>query len=185
MKANISRSLQDSIMREEKPVRLSLAVVCVCLLAMASASAADKSANMPTVNPYLHNSHNPISHENPAQTDAVEIASGTKGRTLGAGDAKVLCTVHRDAGTPVLVGLAWDTGIIKATWRMPTDSAVWGSYGNIIGFADDGDILAGGLFGIKRWNIGQDNKMNAHKEGNEGMTYTTASNGVTFADPVK
>jgi hypothetical protein len=40
---------------------------------------------------------------------------------------------------------------------MPTDSAVWGSYGNIIGFTDDGDILAGGLFGIKRWNIGQDN----------------------------
>jgi hypothetical protein len=71
--------------------------------------------------------------------------------------SRMLYTVHRDAGTPVLVGLDWDTGIIKATWRMPTDSAVWGSYGNIIGFAGDGDILAGGLFGIKRWNIGQDN----------------------------
>jgi hypothetical protein len=59
---------------------------------MASASAADNSANMPTVNPYLHNSHNPISHENPAQTDAVDIASGTKGRTLGMRDAKVLYT---------------------------------------------------------------------------------------------
>ena len=70
--------------------------------------------------------------------------------------SRMLYTVHRDAGTPVLVGLDWDTGIIKATWRMPTDSAVWGSYGNIIGFTDDGDILAGGLFGIKRWNIGQD-----------------------------
>ena len=32
-----------------------------------------------------------------------------------------------------------------------------GSYGNILSFADDGDILAGGLFGIKRGNIGQDN----------------------------
>jgi len=32
-----------------------------------------------------------------------------------------------------------------------------GSYGNIISFADDGDILAGGLFGIKRGDIGQDN----------------------------
>jgi hypothetical protein len=56
-----------------------------------------------------------------------------------------------------LVGVDWDTGIIKATWRMPTDSAVWGSYGNIISFAPDGDMLAGGLFGLKRWNIGQDN----------------------------
>ncbi len=70
---------------------------------------------------------------------------------------RMLYTVHRDAGKGVLVGVDWDTGIIKATWRMPTDSAVWGSYGNIISFAPDGDMLAGGLFGLKRWNIGQDN----------------------------
>jgi hypothetical protein len=70
---------------------------------------------------------------------------------------RMLYTVHRDAGKGVLVGIDWDTGIIKATWRMPTDSAVWGSYGNIISFAADGDMLAGGLFGLKRWNIGQDN----------------------------
>ncbi len=79
-------------MRTEKRTK-TLSVRIVCLLALASvASAADKSANMPTANPYLHNSHNPISHENPAQTDAVNIASGTKGRTLGTGDAKVLYT---------------------------------------------------------------------------------------------
>jgi hypothetical protein len=92
MKANISRSLDDSIMgKGKRPVRLSL--IIACLLALASlASAAGKSANMPTVNPYLHNSFNPISHENPAQTDAVDIASGSKGRTLGADDAKVLYT---------------------------------------------------------------------------------------------
>ena len=53
-------------------------------------TAAGKSTNMPTVNPYLHDSFNPISHENPAQTDAVDIVSGTKGRTLGTGDAEVL-----------------------------------------------------------------------------------------------
>jgi hypothetical protein len=69
---------------------------------------------------------------------------------------RMLYTVHRDAGKGVLIGLDWDTGIIKATWRMPTDSAVWGSYGNIISFAADGDMLAGGLFGLKRYNIGQD-----------------------------
>ena len=70
---------------------MSLSLAIVCLLTLASvASAADKSAeNMPTVNPYLHDSHNPISHENPAQTDAVNIASGTRGRMLGA-DGEVL-----------------------------------------------------------------------------------------------
>ena len=78
--------------RESGTVRLSSTIACLLSLATA-ASAQDKSANnMPTVNPYLHDSHNPISHENPAQTDAVDIASGTKGRTLGAGDAKVLYT---------------------------------------------------------------------------------------------
>jgi hypothetical protein len=78
--------------KENRPMRLSLAIAC--LLAFASAaSGQDKSANnVPTVNPYLHDSFNPISHENPAQTDAVNIASGTKGRTLGNGDAKVLYT---------------------------------------------------------------------------------------------
>ena len=63
-------------MRHEKsPLRLALTLVCLMALAPA-ASAAGKSANMPTVNPYLHNSLNPISHENPAQTDAVDVASG-------------------------------------------------------------------------------------------------------------
>lgn len=69
---------------------------------------------------------------------------------------RMLYTVHRDAGRGVLIGIDWDTGIIKSTWRMPTVSAIWGSYGNIISFAPDGDMLAGGLFGVKRWNIGQD-----------------------------
>ena len=76
---------------ENRPVGYSLTIVCLLVIASA-ALAAGKSANMPTANPYLHNSINPVSHENPAQTDAVDIASGTKGRTLGVGDAKVLYT---------------------------------------------------------------------------------------------
>jgi hypothetical protein len=41
---------------------------------------------------------------------------------------------------------------------MGDDIGMWniGAYGNIISFAPDGDMLAGGLFGLKRWNIGQD-----------------------------
>ena len=78
--------------KEKRP--MGLAPVLACLLTLASAaSAEDKSANnMPTKNPWLHDSFNPISHENPAQTDAVNIASGTIGRRLGIDDAKVLYT---------------------------------------------------------------------------------------------
>jgi hypothetical protein len=78
MKASASRNMEDSIVKSEKrPRKLSLAIACLLTLASA-ASAQDKSANnMPTKNPWLHDSFNPISHENPAQTDAVDIASGT------------------------------------------------------------------------------------------------------------
>ena len=77
-------------MRKGKNMRLSLTIFCLLTLASA-ASAEDRSANnMPTVNPWLHDSITPISHENPAQTDAVDIASGTNGRNLRVDDAKVL-----------------------------------------------------------------------------------------------
>ena len=76
--------MEDLIMRKcKRPMKLSVAIAC--LLSLASvASAQDKLANnVPTVNPWLHDSMNPISHENPAQTDAVDIASGTKRSNLG------------------------------------------------------------------------------------------------------
>jgi hypothetical protein len=43
----------------------------------------------------------------------------------------------------------------RSLWHLVPAAPSPGS--NIIGFTDDGDILAGGLFGIKRWNIGKDN----------------------------
>ncbi|GAG06630.1 unnamed protein product, partial [marine sediment metagenome] len=69
---------------------ICLSLVTLSLLTLAGSVSASESR--PEVNPYLHDSFNPISHENPAQTDAVDIASGTKGRILGKGDAKVLYT---------------------------------------------------------------------------------------------
>jgi hypothetical protein len=73
-----------------KTKTISLSLVTLSLLTQAISVSASESR--PDVNPYLHDSFNPISHENPAQTDAVDIVSGTKGRTLGKGDAKVLYT---------------------------------------------------------------------------------------------
>ncbi len=58
MKASTSRIVEDLIMRKcKRPMRLCLAIACLLTLASA-ASAQDKSANnMPTVNPWLHDSH--------------------------------------------------------------------------------------------------------------------------------
>ena len=56
--------------------------------------------------------------------------------------------------SPMFVSHSWSKNSQSRTHQQGDNR--WGSYGNIISFAADGDILAGGLFGIKRWNIGQD-----------------------------
>ena len=56
-----------------------------CALASAASAQAKSAVKMPSVNPYLHDSFNPISHENPAQTDAVDIASRNEGPNPGRG----------------------------------------------------------------------------------------------------
>ncbi|MFT4518628.1 MAG: hypothetical protein ACI9JM_001013 [Halioglobus sp.] len=48
----------------------------------------------------------------------------------------------------------WETGEKKATWEFPNDSVLWNNWGGITVFLDDGDLLLGGFFGIKRYNIG-------------------------------
>lgn len=52
------------------------------------------------------------------------------------------------------VGVDWDTGDIKARWPFPDDSRKWNAYGGITALLEDGDLLIGGLFAIKRVNIG-------------------------------
>ena len=52
------------------------------------------------------------------------------------------------------VGLDWDTGAIKARWPFPDDSRKWNAYGGITALLEDGDLLIGGAFAIKRLGIG-------------------------------
>jgi hypothetical protein len=55
------------------------------------------------------------------------------------------------------VGLDWDTGDIKARWPFPDDSRMWNAYGGITALLEDGDLLIGGVFAIKRVNVGDGN----------------------------
>jgi len=52
------------------------------------------------------------------------------------------------------VALDWDTGELRAHWPFPDDSRKWNAYrvGNVI--LEDGDFLLGGLFTLKRVDIG-------------------------------
>jgi len=53
------------------------------------------------------------------------------------------------------VGLDWTTGEIKARWPFPDDSRKWNAYGGITALLEDGDLLIGGVFAIKRLQVGQ------------------------------
>ena len=55
------------------------------------------------------------------------------------------------------VGLDWDSGDIKARWSFPDDSRKWNAYGGITALLEDGDLMVGGVFAIKRLNIGDGN----------------------------
>jgi hypothetical protein len=48
------------------------------------------------------------------------------------------------------VGLDWTTGETKQTWLFPDDSRKWNALGGITTVLDDGDLLIGGAFAIKR-----------------------------------
>ncbi len=48
----------------------------------------------------------------------------------------------------------WKTGEHVATWRFPDDSVLWNTWGGITVFLEDGDLLLGGFFSIKRFNTG-------------------------------
>ncbi len=48
----------------------------------------------------------------------------------------------------------WETGEVKAVWPFPDDSVLYNNWGGITVFLGDGDLLLGGFFAIKRYDIG-------------------------------
>jgi hypothetical protein len=50
--------------------------------------------------------------------------------------------------------LEWETGKLVARWPFPDDSVLWNNWGGITTLLEDGDLLLGGFFAVKRYDIG-------------------------------
>jgi hypothetical protein len=57
---------------------------------------------------------------------------------------------HKDNGNYQYAGLDWKTGELKERWIFPDDSRLWNGFGGITTILENGDLLIGGAFGIKR-----------------------------------
>lgn len=57
---------------------------------------------------------------------------------------------HKENGDYQYVGLDWMTGTLRERWIFPDDSRLWNAFGGITTILEDGDLLIGGAFGIKR-----------------------------------
>jgi len=53
------------------------------------------------------------------------------------------------------VAIDWETGELKARWPFPDESRKWNAYGGCNVVLEGGDLLLGGLFALKRVNIGE------------------------------
>ncbi|AGH51172.1 hypothetical protein G432_17270 [Sphingomonas sp. MM-1] len=58
-------------------------------------------------------------------------------------------------GNYVYLGLDWETGEERARWEFPDDSRRWNAYGGITTLLENGDLMLGGIFSVKRVCIGE------------------------------
>ena len=61
---------------------------------------------------------------------------------------------HKQDGAYEYQAIDWDTGELVARWTFPDDSVLWNNWGGITTLLDDGDLLLGGFFAVKRYDIG-------------------------------
>jgi len=62
----------------------------------------------------------------------------------------LLYAAHKENGDYQYVGLDWMTGKLRERWVFPDDSCLWNAFGGITTILEDGDLMIGGAFGIKR-----------------------------------
>ena len=52
------------------------------------------------------------------------------------------------------LAMDWQSGEQVARWRFPDDSVLWNNWGGVTTLLEDGDLLLGGFFALKRYDIG-------------------------------
>ncbi len=68
---------------------------------------------------------------------------------VSAATGLIYCA-HKENGDYQYVGLDWMSGDLKERWIFPDDSRLWNAFGGITTVLENGDLLIGGAFGIKR-----------------------------------
>jgi hypothetical protein len=68
---------------------------------------------------------------------------------VSAATGLIYCATKNN-GDYAYVGLDWSTGATRQTWLFPDDSRKWNALGGITTILEDGDLLIGGAFAIKR-----------------------------------
>ena len=63
---------------------------------------------------------------------------------------------HKEHGNYVYVGLDWETGKMRDRWAFPDDSRAWNAFGGITTILENGDLMIGGVFALKRLRVGED-----------------------------
>ncbi len=66
----------------------------------------------------------------------------------------MIYAANKTNGTYEITGVDWNTGETSAHWPFPDDSRMWNCFGGITAILDNGDLLVGGLFSIKRIHAG-------------------------------
>lgn len=61
---------------------------------------------------------------------------------------------HKEDDRYEYQAIDWDTGELVARWRFPDDSVLWNTWGGITTLLQDGDLLLGGFFAVKRFDVG-------------------------------
>lgn len=61
---------------------------------------------------------------------------------------------HKEDNRYEYQAIDWDTGELVARWRFPDDSVLWNTWGGITTLLSDGDLLLGGFFAVKRFDVG-------------------------------
>jgi hypothetical protein len=62
----------------------------------------------------------------------------------------LMYAAHKENGRYQYVGLDWETGEVRARWIFPDESRRWNAFGGITTVLENGDLLIGGMFAIKR-----------------------------------
>lgn len=62
----------------------------------------------------------------------------------------LMYAAHKADGRYQYVGIDWETGATRERWIFPDESRKWNAFGGITTVLEDGDLLIGGMFAIKR-----------------------------------